>query len=172
MADLTSDDAAVREARETEGKTVNAFVKREISAEELTLAQLTAEGRSPVVERVAAVPEPAFWGARVFKDYKLGEIFPYINETALFKNQWQLKTAAQGDYLRLVEEKYRPILGELEEEVKAAGWFEPKSIIGFYPARATATIWSSSTPKTRSANWSASHSAPGAGPAVVDRGFF
>jgi 5-methyltetrahydrofolate--homocysteine methyltransferase len=133
MADLTSDDAAVREARETEGKTVNAFVKREISAEELTLAQLTAEGRSPVVERVAAVPEPAFWGARVFKDYKLGEIFPYINETALFKNQWQLKTAAQGDYLRLVEEKYRPILGELEEEVKAAGWFEPKSIIGFYP---------------------------------------
>ncbi len=59
--------------------------------------------------------------------------FPYLNETALFKNQWQLKTAAQGDYLRLVEEKYRPILLDLEEEVKAAGWFEPKSIIGFYP---------------------------------------
>jgi len=133
MADLTSDDAAVREARETEGKTVNAFVKREISTEELTLVQLTAEGRSPVVERVAAVPKPAFWGARVFKDYTLDEVFPYLNETALFKNQWQLKTAAQGEYLRLVEEKYRPILRELEAEVKAAGWFEPKSIIGFYP---------------------------------------
>jgi 5-methyltetrahydrofolate--homocysteine methyltransferase len=133
MADLTSDDAAVREARETEGRTVNAFVKREIATEELTLVQLTAEGRSPVVERVAAVPKPAFWGARVFRNYNLDEVFPYLNETALFKNQWQLKTAAQGDYLRLVEEKYRPILLELEEEVKAAGWFEPKSIIGFYP---------------------------------------
>ncbi len=133
MADLTSEDAAVRESREAEGRTVKVFVKSNSVAPELTLVELTPEGRSPVVERVAAVPTPAFWGARVFKSYKLDEIFPYINETALFKNQWQLKTAAQGDYLRLVEEKYRPILLDLEAEVKVAGWFEPKSIIGFYP---------------------------------------
>ena len=133
LTDLTSADAQVREVRETEGKTVKIFAKRNVETPELTLVELTAEGRSPVVERVASVPKPAFWGARVFKNYRLDEVFPYLNETALFKNQWQLKTAAQGDYLRLVEEKYRPILIELEEEVKAAGWFEPKSIIGFYP---------------------------------------
>ena len=133
LTDLTSSDAQVREVRETEGKTVKIFAKRNVETPELTLVELTAEGRSPVVERVASVPKPAFWGARVFKNYRLDEVFPYLNETALFKNQWQLKTAAQGDYLRLVEEKYRPILIELEEEVKAAGWFEPKSIIGFYP---------------------------------------
>jgi 5-methyltetrahydrofolate--homocysteine methyltransferase len=133
LIDLTSGDAAVRESREAEGRTVKVFGKGQAAAPELTLVELTAEGRSPVVERVAAVPRPAFWGARVFKNYKLDEIFPYLNETALFKNQWQLKTAAQGDYLRLVEEKYRPILLDLEEEVKAAGWFEPKTIIGFYP---------------------------------------
>ena len=133
MADLTSDDAGVRANREAEGKTVKVFAKANAATPELTLVELTPEGRSPVVERVAAVPKPAFWGARVFKNYNLDEIFPYLNETALFKNQWQLKTAAQGDYLRLVEEKYRPILLELEEEVKAAGWFEPKTIIGFYP---------------------------------------
>jgi 5-methyltetrahydrofolate--homocysteine methyltransferase len=133
MADLTSEDAAVREAREAEGKTVKVFNKGSADAPESPLVELTPEGRSPVVERVATVPKPAFWGARVFKNYKLSEIFPYLNETALFKNQWQLKSAAQGDYLRLVEEKYRPILLDLEEEVKAAGWFEPQSIIGFYP---------------------------------------
>jgi 5-methyltetrahydrofolate--homocysteine methyltransferase len=133
MADLTSDDAAIREAREAEGKTVKVFGKSSAPTPELTLVELTPEGRSPVVERLAEIPKPAFLGPRVFKNYKLDEIFPYINETALFKNQWQLKTAAQGDYLRLVEEKYRPILLELEEEVKAAGWFEPKSIIAFYP---------------------------------------
>jgi 5-methyltetrahydrofolate--homocysteine methyltransferase len=133
LTDLTSVDAEMREQRETEGKTVKVFAKRNVETPELTLVELTAEGRSPVVERVAAVPKPAFWGARVFKDYKLDAVFPYLNETALFKNQWQLKTAAQSDYLRLVEEKYRPILLELEEEVKAEGWFEPKSIIGFYP---------------------------------------
>jgi 5-methyltetrahydrofolate--homocysteine methyltransferase len=133
MADLTSDDASVREQRETEGKIVKAFARGKSGSSGIESVELTAEGRSPVVERVATIPQPAFWGARVFKNYKLDEVFPFLNETALFKNQWQLKTAAQGDYLRLVEEKYRPILLELEEEVKAAGWFEPKTIIGFYP---------------------------------------
>ena len=133
MADLTSDDAAVRESREAEGRTVKVFGKAGAAAPELTLVELTSEGRSPVVERVTLIPKPAFWGARVFKNYNLDEIFPYLNETALFKNQWQLKTAAQTDYLRLVEEKYRPILFDLEKEVKAAGWFDPKAVIGFYP---------------------------------------
>jgi 5-methyltetrahydrofolate--homocysteine methyltransferase len=133
MADLTSDDAAVRESREAEGKTVKVFAKRNVDAPELTQVELTAEGRSPVVERLTVIPKPAFWGARVFKNYKLDDIFPYLNETALFKNQWQLKTAAQGDYLRLIEEKYRPILLDLQKEVIDAGWFEPKSVIGFYP---------------------------------------
>jgi 5-methyltetrahydrofolate--homocysteine methyltransferase len=133
MADLTSGDAAVRESREAEGRTVKLFGKAGAATPDLTLVELTPEGRSPVVERLAEIPKPAYWGAHVFKNYNLDEIFSYLNETALFKNQWQLKTAAQGDYLRLVEEKYRPILFGLEEEVKAAGWFEPKSIIGFYP---------------------------------------
>jgi 5-methyltetrahydrofolate--homocysteine methyltransferase len=133
MADLTSDDAAVRESREAEGKTVKVFAKGNTTALELTLVELTPEGRSPVVERVAVIPTPAFWGARAFKSYKLDDIFPYLNETALFKNQWQLKTAAQTDYLRLIEEKYRPILLDLQQEVISADWFEPKSIIGFYP---------------------------------------
>jgi 5-methyltetrahydrofolate--homocysteine methyltransferase len=133
MADLTSPDAAVREGREAEGKTVKVFAKGNATAPELTLVELTPEGRSPVVERLAEIPQPAFWGARVFKSYKLDDIFPYLNEIALFKNQWQLKTAAQADYLSLVEDKYRPILLDLQKEVITAGWFEPKSIIGFYP---------------------------------------
>src|SRR5271166_44291 len=74
------------------------------------------------------IPQPPFWGTRVLKpeDFDLREIFQYINETALFKNQWQLKTASQEEYPRLVETKYRPILKELQEEVIASGWFEPK----------------------------------------------
>ena len=133
MADLTSDDDAVREQRETEGKIVKAFARGKSAAAEMTSVELTAEGRSPTVARVTSIPEPAYWGARVYKNYKLEDVFPYVNETALFKNQWQLKTAAQSDYLRLVEEKYRPILLDLEREVAEAGWFEPKAVIGFFP---------------------------------------
>ncbi len=134
LTDLTSADAEVRERRETEGKTVKVFARGSAAAAaDDDIKELTAEGRSPVVERVAAVPKPAFWGTRVLKDYRLDDVFAYLNETALFKNQWQLKTAAQDEYVRLVEEKYRPVLLELEEEVKAAGWFEPKAVIGFFP---------------------------------------
>src|ERR1035441_8446114 len=77
------------------------------------------------------------WGIRVLKpqDFDLREIFRYINETALFKNQWQLKTASQEDYPRLVETKYRPVLQDLEEEVIAAGWFEPKVVYGYFGAQ-------------------------------------
>jgi len=92
--------------------------------------------RSPVVTDALNIPVPPFWGVRVRKDYDLREIFDYINDTALFKNQWQLKTASQEDYARLVEEKYCPIKKKLGEDVLASGLFEPKVVYGYFPAQA------------------------------------
>jgi 5-methyltetrahydrofolate--homocysteine methyltransferase len=43
-----------------------------------------------------------------------------------------LKTASQADYLRIVEEKYVPVLAELQKEVIAKGWFEPKVVYGYF----------------------------------------
>ena len=57
--------------------------------------------RSAVVQDAPSVPVAPFYGVRVKKDWDLREVFPYINETALFKNQWQLKTASQEDYVRI-----------------------------------------------------------------------
>ena len=91
--------------------------------------------RSPVVTDAPNIPEPPFWGVRVRKDYDLHEVFRYINETALFKNQWQLKTASQADYVRLVEEKFRPILRKLEDEVAGSGLFGPAVVYGYFPAQ-------------------------------------
>ena len=69
------------------------------------------------------------------KHYDVREVFPYINETALFKNQWQLKTASQADYVRLVEDKFRPIKKKLEEEVAGSDLFEPKVVYGYFPCQ-------------------------------------
>jgi 5-methyltetrahydrofolate--homocysteine methyltransferase len=90
---------------------------------------------SAVVQPAADIPQPPFWGVRVRRDFDLRQLFDYINETALFKNQWQLKTASQQDYVRLVEEKYRPILKGLEEEVRRENWFDPKVVYGFFPCQ-------------------------------------
>jgi 5-methyltetrahydrofolate--homocysteine methyltransferase len=128
MDDLASSNGA-REKRLEEGRKVKEFAKAvAASAGE---ASISTE-RSAVVQPAANIPKPPFYGVRVRKDFDLQEVFGYINHTALFKNQWQLKTAAQADYTRLVEEKYLPILLDLQKEVAAKGWFEPKVVYGYF----------------------------------------
>jgi 5-methyltetrahydrofolate--homocysteine methyltransferase len=132
MEDLASPNGN-KEQRIAQGKQVKEFARAAVA---------TAGGEnatSPAIEIPAPpnIPKPPFLGVRVLgpKDFDLRELFSYINHTALFKNQWQLKTASQEDYARLVEQKYRPVLHELQEEVIAAGWFEPKVVYGFFPAQ-------------------------------------
>src|SRR5271170_2656406 len=130
MEDLITVDGA-REARLLDGRTVKEYAKAAAVDEET--GPVFAE-RSVVVTDAPNIPEPPFWGVRV-KRYNVRDVFPYINETALFKNQWQLKTASQADYVRLVEEKFRPIKKKLEEEVAESGLFEPKVVYGYFPCQ-------------------------------------
>ena len=132
MEDLANSDGA-RETRLNEGRTVKEYAKAAAVDEET--GPVFAE-RSPVVGDAPNIPQPPFWGVRVRKDHDLREVFRYINETALFKNQWQLKTASQADYIRLVEEKFRPILSRLEDEVAESGLFQPQAVWGYFPAQA------------------------------------
>ena len=134
MEDLIAEDGQ-KTARLSEGKTVKEYAKAAAVDDET--GPVFAE-RSSVVTDAPNIPQPPFWGVRVKKDYDLRELFSYINETALFKNQWQLKTASQEDYLRLVEEKYRPIKKSLEEEVIASGLLEPRVVYGYFPAQGDA----------------------------------
>ncbi len=131
MQDLTAPNGK-KEARLQEGRTVKEYAKAVAVDEES--GPVFAE-RSAVVSDAPNIPVPPFWGVRVKKDFDLRDLFPYINDTALFKNQWQLKTASQEDYARLVEEKYRPIKKRLEDEIIAGGWFEPKAVWGYFPAQ-------------------------------------
>jgi 5-methyltetrahydrofolate--homocysteine methyltransferase len=129
MEDLVSANGK-REARLTEGKTVKQFA-RAAAASTNTVVEVSTTP-STVVQPVAELPVPEFYGVRTRKDFDLKEIFPYVNELALFKNQWQLKTASASDYGRLVEEKYRPIFLQLQEEIIREGWFEPKAVYGYF----------------------------------------
>src|SRR5215471_10433002 len=131
MEDLTTANGA-REGRLKEGRTVKEY-RKAVAVDEQT-GPVPAE-RSPVVGDAPGIPTPPFWGVRVKKDYDLRQVFPYINETALFKNQWQLKTASQEDYVKLVDQKFRPIKKQLEEEIVASGFFEPKVVWGYFPAQ-------------------------------------
>jgi 5-methyltetrahydrofolate--homocysteine methyltransferase len=101
----------------------------------VTDASLPEEPREPIP--ASEIPQPPFWGVRTERaaDFDLKTLFEYINPTALFKNQWQLKTASQQDYAWLVEEKYKPILAALEQDAIDAGWFDPQVVYGYFPCQ-------------------------------------
>jgi 5-methyltetrahydrofolate--homocysteine methyltransferase len=132
MEDLATANGK-KQARLQEGRTVKEYAKAAAVDEET--GPVFAE-RSAVVSDAPSIPTPPFWGVKVRKDFDLREVFQYINDTALFKNQWQLKTASQEDYVRLVEQKFRPIKLQLQEEIIASGIFEPKVVYGYFPAQA------------------------------------
>jgi 5-methyltetrahydrofolate--homocysteine methyltransferase len=120
-----------REATVAAGSVVREALKVKSAAD----PSLPDEPRDAIAE--AAIPQPPFWGVRTERaaDFELKTLFEYINPTALFKNQWQLKTASQVDYVRLVEEKYKPILAALEKDAIEGGWFDPQVVYGYFPCQ-------------------------------------
>ena len=133
MSDLMTADTEIREQRLQDGRTVRVFRKPEhVTGVEEIPAVINTQ-RSPIIKDAPDIPQPPFYGVRVARDFDLDHLFGYINETALFKNQWQLKTASATDYVRLVAEKYRPVLRNLIAESKREGYLEPKVVYGYFP---------------------------------------
>lgn len=133
MEDLIAGNGR-RESRLTEGKEVKSFARAAAaSAGSVDVAPSTQ--RSAIVGDAPDIPKAPFYGVRVAKGINLRDVFPYINETALFKNQWQLKTAAQHQYAEAVEEKFRPLLMELQEKVIHSDLFDPKVVYGYFPCQ-------------------------------------
>jgi 5-methyltetrahydrofolate--homocysteine methyltransferase len=85
------------------------------------------------------VPQPPFFGSRVVLDLPIENVFEYVNETALFKGQWQFKqgrTSAE-EYQSLVTEKIRPIYEEMKERCEREGLLVPRAVYGYFPAQSS-----------------------------------
>ena len=80
------------------------------------------------------IPEPPFFGSRVVNDIPLDDVFSFVNETALFKGQWQFKQGKTSSeaYKALVTEKVRPLYDELKERIKLNGLLSPKVVYGYF----------------------------------------
>ena len=84
-------------------------------------------------------PKPSFIGTRVFSSYDLAELVPYIDWTPFFQT-WDLK----GRYPMLLEEgeqsaAARQVFADAQEmltRLVEEQWFQPKAVLGFWPAQA------------------------------------
>jgi 5-methyltetrahydrofolate--homocysteine methyltransferase len=89
--------------------------------------------RSPSVSATNPIPTPPFLGSRVVKGIAIDEIAAYINETALFRNQWQFRPEA-GETDDDFKARIRPTLREQLAIAKTGGLLVPQVVYGYFPA--------------------------------------
>src|SRR5271165_3676890 len=100
---------------------------------EIDLATLPA--RSEQVGTDNPVFDPPFLGTRVAKGIPLDDIAAYINETALFRNQWGYRPES-GEVDADFKERIRAELRARLDEVKAEGVLVPQVVWGYLPVNA------------------------------------
>jgi 5-methyltetrahydrofolate--homocysteine methyltransferase len=112
--------------------------------------------RSPDVVTDNPVFRPPFLGSRIVKGIPLDEIATYLNETALFRNQWQFRPekrsggsgagggegagdgGGRGRGRQESDDEFkariRPVLRDELAKAKADGLLIPQVVYGYYPA--------------------------------------
>ena len=131
LGDHDADDGMVPSERELH--------RHRVAAEEPAEA-IEIPARSPEVETDNEVYVPPFLGSKVIKGISLDDIAAYINETALFRNQWQFRPELLPDGTKendgQFKDRIRPILREQLGEAKERGLLIPQVVYGFYPVNA------------------------------------
>jgi 5-methyltetrahydrofolate--homocysteine methyltransferase len=79
--------------------------------------------------------EPPFLESRVVKGIELDEIASYLNETALFRNQWQFRPES-SETDEAFRSRLRPLFREHLEKARANGLLHPQVVYGYYPVNA------------------------------------
>ncbi|HEX8558775.1 MAG TPA: methionine synthase [Pyrinomonadaceae bacterium] len=84
----------------------------------------------------APIPRAPFYGSRV-ESVPLADVFRFVNETALFKGQWQFKQGRRPaeEYRALVEQKVRPVYEELKARSGRDGLLVPQVVYGYFPCQ-------------------------------------
>ena len=87
------------------------------------------------VDRNVDVPEPPFWGDRLVEDVPLDNVYPFINEVALFRGQWQFKKGRMSDaeYEAQLEDEVRPLFDRLKAQLKNDHVLKPRLVYGYFP---------------------------------------
>ncbi len=118
--------------------------RREERAKRRAAELAEPEETGPPLDRNVPAPPPPFYGSRVVEGIPLSEVFPYVNEVALFRNQWQFKrdktkTGKEGkdDYTAFVEETVRPIFNQWKARAVAENILQPKVVYGWFPCQSS-----------------------------------
>ncbi|MEO5858944.1 MAG: methionine synthase [Pyrinomonadaceae bacterium] len=83
------------------------------------------------------LPKAPFYGSKVVEITDLTKVFAYINETALFKGQWQFKQGKKTaeEYKQILEETVYPKFAEVKAKAIREKLLEAKLVYGYFPCQ-------------------------------------
>jgi len=81
-----------------------------------------------------AIPVPPFWGSRIATP-PLHEVFAFLNETALFKGQWQVRQGkrSKAEYQAELDAHIIPAFDALKGRAIAERRLGPQVVYGYWP---------------------------------------
>ncbi len=91
------------------------------------------------VSAAAEIPKPPFYGSQVVNITDLTKVFQYINETALFKGQWQYKQGRKTpeEYKTILEDTVYPKFAEIKAQAIREKLLEAKLVYGYFPCQSS-----------------------------------
>ena len=89
------------------------------------------------VAQLENVPTAPFYGSKVVEIKDLSKVFAFINETALFKGQWQYKQgkSSKEDYQKLLETEVYPKFKAIKAQATRDKLLEAKLVYGYFPCQ-------------------------------------
>ena len=99
----------------------------------------TTHTKRSQVRNDVEIPKPPFYGSRMVDKISLDDVFAFVNETALFKGQWQFKQGRRpaDEYQEFVQQTVRPIYEELKQRSKDQELLAPRVVYGYFPAQSS-----------------------------------
>jgi 5-methyltetrahydrofolate--homocysteine methyltransferase len=86
-----------------------------------------------------AIPKAPFYGSKVVEITDLTKVFAFINETALFKGQWQYKQGRRTpeEYAEILKDTVYPKFAEIKAEAIRNKLLEAKLVYGYFPCQSS-----------------------------------
>jgi len=116
--------------------------------------------RSPDVAADNEVFKPPFLGSRVVKGIALDDIVEYVNETALYRNQWQYRPEKFDDGTHESDDEFKArIRATFREQLaaaKASGVLVPQVVYGYFAANGDGNdlvVWTDESRTTEAARF-------------------
>lgn len=90
------------------------------------------------VRQLTAIPTAPFYGSKVVEITDLNKVFGFINETALFKGQWQYKQGRKSpeEYQKILKETVYPKFAEIKAQAIREKLLEAKLVYGYFACQA------------------------------------